>query len=61
MSDGEGTAGDGSGTVMDRRALLRAGGVVAGIAGIAGYGAAQAPAAEAAAGDPVLAGPPRPR
>ncbi|MDQ1740199.1 MAG: hypothetical protein QOE53_1851 [Pseudonocardiales bacterium] len=55
MSDGDGTAGDSSGTVMDRRALLRAGGVVAGIAGIGGYAAAQAPAA-AAAGDPVLMG-----
>lgn len=31
MSDVEGTAGDGSGTVMDRRALLRVGGVVAGL------------------------------
>ena len=53
MSDGDGTAGSTSGPVMDRRALLRASGVVAGIAGIA---AAQAPTAEAATGDPVLAG-----
>jgi hypothetical protein len=56
MSDVEGTAGDTSGTVMDRRALLRAGGVVAGIAGIGGYAAAHAPAAAAAAGNPVLMG-----
>jgi hypothetical protein len=56
MSDVEDTAGDTSGAVMDRRALLRAGGLVAGIAGIAGYAAAQAPAAGAATGDPVLAG-----
>jgi hypothetical protein len=56
MNDIEGTAGDTSGAVMNRRALLRAGGVVAGIAGIGGYAAAQAPAADAAAGDPVLAG-----
>jgi hypothetical protein len=55
MSDVEGTAGDSSGTVMNRRALLRASGVVAGIAGIAGYAGAQAPA-EAAAGDPVVQG-----
>jgi hypothetical protein len=52
MSDVESAAGD-SGTVMNRRALFRAGGVVAGIAGIT---AAQAPAAAAAAGDPVLLG-----
>jgi hypothetical protein len=56
MSDSEGTAGDTSGAVMNRRALLRASGVVAGIAGIAGYAAAQAPAADAAAGDPVIIG-----
>ncbi|MDQ1740197.1 MAG: hypothetical protein QOE53_1849 [Pseudonocardiales bacterium] len=56
MSDVEGTAGDNSGTVMDRRALLRASGVVAGIAGIGGYAAARAPAAAAAEGDPLLAG-----
>ena len=56
MSDVASTAGDSSGTVMNRRALLRASGVVAGIAGIAGYAAAQAPAAGAATGDPVLAG-----
>ncbi|HEX8306530.1 MAG TPA: hypothetical protein VF612_16770 [Jatrophihabitans sp.] len=53
MSDVEGTAGDGSGAVMNRRALLRASGVAAGIAGIA---AALAPSADAATGDPVLAG-----
>jgi hypothetical protein len=53
MSDVEGTAGDSSGSVMDRRALLRASGLVA---GIAGYAAVQAPAAAAATGDPVLAG-----
>ena len=53
MSDVEGTAGDSSGTVVNRRALLRASGVVAGIAGIT---AAQAPSAAAAAGDPLLLG-----
>jgi len=56
MSDGESTAGDTSGAAMDRRTLLRAGGLVAGIAGITGYAGAQAPAAGAATGDPVLAG-----
>jgi hypothetical protein len=56
MSDVEGTAGDCPATVMNRRALLRAGGVVAGIAGMAGYAAASAPGAAAAQGDPVLAG-----
>ena len=56
MSDVEGTAGDRSGTVMNRRALLRAGGVVAGIAGIGTYAAASAPSAGAASGDPVLMG-----
>jgi hypothetical protein len=56
MSDVEGAAGDSSATVMDRRALLRASGVVAGIAGIGGYAAAKAPAAGAAAGDPILMG-----
>lgn len=56
MSDMASRAGDSSGTVMDRRALLRAGGLVAGIAGIAGYATAQAPSAAAATGDPVLAG-----
>ena len=56
MSDAASTAGDGSGTVMDRRALLRAGGLVAGIAGIAGIAATHAPSADAATGDPVLAG-----
>ena len=56
MSDVEGTAGDRAGTVMNRRALLRAGGVVAGIAGMAGYAAASAPEAAAAEGDPMIAG-----
>jgi hypothetical protein len=56
MSDVEGTAGDSSGTVMDRRALLRMSGVVAGIAGIGGYAVGSAPSAAAAAGDPVLMG-----
>jgi len=56
MSDVKGTAGDSSGAVMDRRALLRAGGVAAGIAGIGGLAAAEAPAAGAAAGDPVIMG-----
>jgi hypothetical protein len=56
MSDVEGRAGDTAGTVMDRRALLRVGGVAAGIAGIGGYAAAHATSAEAAAGDPVLQG-----
>jgi hypothetical protein len=56
MSDAEGTAGDTSGRVMNRRALLRASGVVASVAGLAGYAAAQAPSAGAATGDPVLAG-----
>ncbi|HEX8094179.1 MAG TPA: hypothetical protein VF542_10140, partial [Jatrophihabitans sp.] len=41
---------------MNRRALLRAGGVVAGIAGIGTYAAASAPSAGAASGDPVLMG-----
>jgi hypothetical protein len=45
-----------SGTVVNRRALLRASGVAAGIAGIGGIAAASAPAAGAATGDPVLAG-----
>jgi hypothetical protein len=56
MSTSEGTAGDTSGAVLNRRALLRASGVVAGIAGLAGYAAAQAPAADAAIGDPVVIG-----
>jgi hypothetical protein len=56
MSDVEGRAGDSSATVMNRRALLRVGGVVAGIAGIGGYAAAQAPSAGAAAGDPMVIG-----
>ena len=56
MSDCTGTAGATSGAVMNRRALLRAGGMAAGIAGIGGLAAAQAPAAHAAAGDPVLMG-----
>lgn len=59
MSDTEGTSGSAestSGTVVNRRALLRAGGVAAGIAGIGGLAAAQAPAAGAAAGDPLVMG-----
>jgi hypothetical protein len=56
MSDVEGTTGDTSGTVMNRRALLRACGVAAGIAGIGDIAAASAPPASAAAGDPVLIG-----
>jgi hypothetical protein len=56
MSDVEGTAGNPSARVMNRRALLRASGVAAGIAGIGGIAAAHAPAAEAAAGDPILMG-----
>lgn len=56
MSDVEDTAGETTGTVMDRRALLRAGGVVAGIAGIGAYAGANAPSAGAAAGAPVLMG-----
>ena len=56
MSDVESTAGDSSGTVVNRRALLRASGVVAGIAGIGGYAAANAPAAVAAPGDPLVIG-----
>lgn len=56
MSDVENTADDPAGTVLNRRALLRAGGVMAGIAGIAGYGATQAPEAGALAGQPVLMG-----
>ena len=56
MSDVESTAGDGSASVMDRRALLRASGVVAGIAGLAGYAAASAPPAAAVPGAPVVMG-----
>ena len=56
MSDVDNTAENTAGTVLNRRALLRASGVVAGIAGIAGYAATQAPSAAAAAGDPVLMG-----
>jgi hypothetical protein len=52
MSDTEDT----SGTVVNRRALLHAGGVVAGIAGIGGLAAAQPPAAGAAGGDPLVMG-----
>ena len=54
--DTSGRAQNTSGTVMNRRALLRASGVAAGIAGIGGLAAAQAPAAGAAAGDPLLIG-----
>ena len=56
MSNVESTAGATSGTVMNRRALLRASGVAAGVAGIGGIAAASAPSAGAAAGDPVLMG-----
>jgi hypothetical protein len=56
MSDIDGTADNTSGTGMNRRALLRAGGMVAGIAGIGGYAAAHASSAGAATGDPVLQG-----
>ncbi|HEX8092369.1 hypothetical protein [Jatrophihabitans sp.] len=56
MSDVDGTAANTSGTVVNRRALLRASGVAAGIAGIGGIAAASAPPAGAAAGDPVLIG-----
>ncbi|HEX8092368.1 hypothetical protein [Jatrophihabitans sp.] len=54
--DASGTAAGTSGTVMNRRALLRASGVAAGIAGIGGLAAAQATAADAAAGDPLRIG-----
>jgi len=53
MSGADGTSSTSS-TVMNRRALLRASGVAAGIAGIGGLVTAEAPAAGAAAGDPVL-------
>jgi hypothetical protein len=56
MRDVDGTATSTSGTVVNRRALLRASGVVAGIAGVGGLAAAEAPAAAAAAGSPVLMG-----
>ncbi|HEX8092367.1 hypothetical protein [Jatrophihabitans sp.] len=54
--DASGTAAGTSGTVVNRRALLRASGVAAGIAGLGGLAAAQAPAADAAAGDPLVMG-----
>lgn len=56
MSDLDKTAENSAGTVMNRRALLRAGGVVAGVAGIGGYAAANAQSAGAIAGQPVLMG-----
>jgi hypothetical protein len=56
VSDIDEVADNTAGPVLNRRALLRAGGVVAGIAGMAGYAAAQAPEAGALAGQPVLIG-----
>lgn len=55
MSDVDGTAASTAGTV-NRRALLRASGVAAGLAGIGGIAAASAPQAGAAPGGPVLVG-----
>jgi hypothetical protein len=56
VNDFDEAAKTSGGTVMNRRALLRAGGVVAGVAGIGGYAAANAPTAGAVAGQPVLMG-----